>query len=307
MSLPNQVLLREDGPREGFQMHPDVVSTDRKLELIHALAQTGVQSIEVTSFVRPDRVPQHADAAEVCDRLEVIEGVRYRALYLNEKGLLRALEKPKIGLEGYVLLAASEGFLKQNSNISIDDAIAGVDRWLELFDKHQLTVERIMLSTSFGDHIEGRIPAKRTLEVCERAIRRISEKGKSVAEVTFADTTGYGNPESVKRLVAEFRNRFPEVIVGLHLHDTRGTAMANVYAGLQEGVSRFDCSVGGLGGCPFTKGGAGNVPTEDVAFLCEELGITTGLDLKAYIECVKLAEDIVGRPLPGKLKNGGTI
>ncbi len=305
--LPKKVFLREDGPREGFQMHPEFVPTEQKLELIHALTKTGIQSIEVTSFVRHDRVPQLRDAAILASKLEKVSGVRYRALYLNQVGLEEALQFPLLQLEGYILLAASESFLRKNNNMSLADALAGLESWLKLFQKYKLQFERIMFSTVFGDMDEGKIAVAKSLGVIQSALERAGSLGALPKEVTFADTTGFANPRAIERLVGEFRSRFPEIEVGLHLHDTRGSGMANVYAGLLAGVSRFDCSVGGLGGCPFTKSTAGNVPTEDVAFLCAELGIETGVDLRAYIECAKLAEHIVGRPLPGKLKNAGVL
>ncbi len=305
--FPKKVFLREDGPREGFQMHSEFVETEKKLSLIEALSKTGIKSIEVTSFVRPDRVPQMRDAHEVATRIENVEGVRYRALYLNKSGFERAKMFPKLEIEGYILLAASEAFLKKNSNQTLEQALKGISEWLQLFRGHKMKLERVMLSTAFGDVDEGKITATKALHVCRKAIERIKAEGGSLQEVTFADTTGFGNPEAVKKLVSEFRSRWPEIRVGLHLHDTRGTGMANVYAGLECGVTRFDCSVAGLGGCPFTKSTAGNVPTEDVAFLCEELGIETGIDLQAYIKCAKLAERIVGRKLPGKLKDAGII
>ena len=284
-----------------------VIPTNTKLELIEALSQTGVTSIEATSFVRPDLVPQMADAAEIAAQLKRHGGVHYHALYLNQKGLIRAANTNAFNLEGEIMLAASEKFLKKNNNLSVQEALEGIPAWIALFREQQLKVDRIMFSTAFGDNFEGPIPAEQVLAICRQAIDEINSEGERLGEITFADTTGWANPESVRRLVGEFRSLFPEVHVALHFHDTRGTGMANVYAGLQMGVSRFDCSVGGLGGCPFAKGAAGNVPTEDVAFMCEELGIRTGVNLERYIECAKLAEHIAGFPLPGKLKNGGLL
>lgn len=307
MSLPKRVLLREDGPREGFQILERVVPTKQKLELINALSETGITSIEVTAFVRPDRVPQHADAEQVATQLKTVPGVRYRGLYLNEQGLERAMRCRKLDVEGYLMIAPSESFLKKNNNCSIDQAIAAIPEWIKKLQAHGRIFERLMCSTAFGDLDEGKKKAEEVLNICTRAIEKIDAAGAQLEEVTFADTTGFASPESVRRLVGGFRSHWPQIAVGLHLHDTRGSGMANVYAGLLEGVDRFDCSVAGLGGCPFTEGAAGNVPTEDVAFLCEEIGVATGLNLPAYIECAKLAERIVGHQLPGKLKQGGML
>jgi len=306
-ALPKQVLIREDGPREGFQMQQQSYPTASKVELIDRLSQTGVSSIEITSFVRPDRVPQLADAEAVIEAFTPKVGVRYRALYLNQKGLLRALASPKLAPEGYVLIAASEEFLKRNNNQTLTEAIDQLASWISTFKAHQLPFERVMLSTAFGDSYSGRIETHLVLGLAKRIINRCQEFGLVPAEFTFADTTGHGNPESVKRLVGGFSEVWPEIAVGLHLHDTRGTGMANVYAGLEMGVARFDCSVGGLGGCPFAVGAAGNVPTEDVAFMCAELGIATGIDLKKYLEVAQFAEQLIGRPLPGKLKQAGLL
>jgi hydroxymethylglutaryl-CoA lyase len=283
--------------------HPHFVPTEKKLALITKLAGTGVQSIEVTSFVRADRVPQLQDAAEVCKALPAVPGVTYTALYLNKSGFLRALEHHRLSTPGSVLNAASESFLKRNNNTTIKEALLLLPEWAALFREHQVPFQRLTISTAFGDNEEGRIPPEKTLGLCTEALQRLSDCGATIAEVTFADTTGWGNPESVRRLVSEFRSAFPELTVALHLHDTRGTGMANVYAGLLCGVDHFDCSVGGMGGCPFSPGAAGNVPTEDVVFLCHELGIETGVNLDAYIEAALYAESLVGHPLPGKVKN----
>ena len=304
-SYPKSVLLRENGPREGFQALAAVHPTETKLELIDALAQTGVRSIEVTSFVRADRIPQLADAEELVARLTPRTGVRYTALYLNERGLERALASTTLEVGGFFLLAASEAFLKHNQNRTLDQALAELATMAELFAERNLPFEQLMISTCFGDEYQGRIECEAVLAIVAQAFQRLN--GALPAEVTFADTTGWGNPEAVRRVISEFRSRHPGVEPGLHLHDTRGTGMANVLSGLQCGVERFDASVAGLGGCPFAPGAAGNVPTENVAFLCEELGIHTGVNLEKYIHCARLAEKLVGVPLPGKLKQGGLL
>ncbi len=306
-ALPKKVLLREYGPREGFQMLPQVVPTAQKLELIHALAETGIRSIEVTSFVRADLLPQLADAESVAAALTRRTDVKFEALYLNLKGLERACACKALQPEGCVNIAVSESFLQRNSNTSLDTALATIPSWLAHFKQHGLNFDRLMISTAWGYHAEGRFTSAQTLAVVRRALAAIAAAGGSVGEVTFADTTGYANPLSVQRLVEEARAEWPDIELGLHLHDTRGTGMPNVLAGLQAGITRFDCSVGGLGGCPFAKNAAGNVPTEDVAFLCAEMGIETGIDLERYIDCAKLAERIAGRSLPGKVKDGGIL
>ena len=226
---------------------------------------------------------------------------------MNKKGFEKAISHEVLDVEGYILLSASEGFLKKNNNQTIEQAISNIAPMLALFDKNKIKLERIMFSCAFGDHFEGHIESKKVINVIKSALDEISKQDFSLEEITLADTTGYANPESVKKLIAELKSKFPELTLGLHLHDTRGLGITNAYAGLLEGVNRFDCSVGGMGGCPFVKNGAGNIATEDLAFMCEELGIKTGIDLSEYIKCAKLAEKIIKKPLPGKLKDSGFI
>ena len=247
-TYPTAVLLREDGPREGFQMLADFIPTHRKLALISALAETGISSVEVTSFVRPDLVPQHADAEEVAAGLAPRTGVRYRALYLNSKGLERACKFSNLSPEGSIMIATSGEFLRRNNNQSIDDSLNAIPEWLKKFASIGMKLERLMVSTAFGYEAEGRFTAEQTLTLVQNAIDRITAAGCSLPEITFADTTGYANPRSVEELVLGANTHWPNIAVGLHLHDTRGIGMANVFAGLATGVSRFDCSVGGLGG-----------------------------------------------------------
>ena len=306
-NFPKNVLLREDGPREGFQMHKQFVPTTQKLDLIEMLSQTGVTTIEVTSFVRPDLVPQHKDASELAEALKPRTKTRYTALYLNEKGFVRAVQCKNLALEGFVHLAGSDAFLKRNMNSSLAQELEKLPEWIKLFQAHKVAPERLIISTAFGEPVEGRIAALHIVQIIERAMQKLEPQGSFFEEVTLADTTGWGNPEDVKRLVSEIRSRWPSLILGLHFHDTRGLGIANLYAGLECGVVRYDCSVAGLGGCPFTAGGAGNVPTEDVAFMCEEMGISTGLDLQRYLECARFAEKLVGHELPGKLMKGGVL
>ena len=307
MNYPKKILLREDGPREGFQSLSKHVPIADKLKLIEMLSDAGAKSIEVTSFVRPDKVPQHADAEELAGQLTNKKGVRYRGLYLNERGFRRAMSCKKLQPEGYILFSSSESFLKKNNNQTFAQAIDSLDSWVELLAEFSLSLDRLMISTAFGDLHEGRIAPKDSLRLVTNVIEKLSSLGAKPEEITYADTTGYANPVGIAEIVQGSRNKWPNIEVGLHLHDTRGTGMANVLAGLQAGVTRFDASVGGLGGCPFVKGAAGNVPTEDVGFLCEELGIKTDIDLSAYIKAAQFAEKIAGKPLAGKLKSGGLL
>ena len=307
MNYPAEITIREDGPREGFQSLEHSVAITDKLKLIEMLVAGGARSIETTAFVRPDRVPQHADAEELAQALPQVEGVRYRGLFLNERGFKRAIACKTLKPEGYLMIASSESFLKLNNNLAISEAIENIPTWTKLFTEYSVPLERLMVSCAFGDKREGRISTETTIATVKRVIDKLSALKIKLPEITYADTTGYGNPESIKSLVQESQNLWPETSIGLHLHDTRGTGMANALAGLQAGVKLFDASVGGLGGCPFVKGAAGNIPTEDLAFLCAELGIKTSIDLPVYAEAALFAEKLAGKPLPGKFKVGGLL
>jgi len=300
MAFPKKVRIREVGPREGFQTLVRVVSTERKLELIDALGATGLKDIEIVSFVRPDKVPQMADAAVVVDRFRAVPGVAYTGLYLNPSGFVRAEETGRLHNEGWLYLAASETFLQRNSNTSIAAGIDAMPALLATFKERGKSLRGIMLSTAFGCNFEGPIASDTIVGILRRVVAHTAAAGETLHEICLADTMGWATPVMLRERITRVRREFVGSEVSLHLHDTRGSGMANVYAGLEEGVAIFDCSVGGLGGCPFARGAAGNVPTEDVAFLCHELGIETGLDLSKLAAAAILAEEIVGEPLPGR-------
>lgn len=301
MAFPTQVYLRELGPREGFQTITQVIPTASKLELVRLLGLTGLKEIEITSFVRPDKVPQMADAEALVRELVAVSGVKYTALYLNPNGFERAEGTGKLSNDGWLYVAASETFLRKNNNTSIDEFISAIPGWLTLFERFKKPLHGLMISTAFGCNYEGAIAPDRVLGILARIKAEIQRHGPLPTEISLADTMGWGSPTKVGYLVGEVRNLFPSAEVSLHLHDTRGSGMANVYAGLEAGVRIFDSSIGGMGGCPFAKGAAGNVPTEDVAFLCKELGIRTDVNLDKLCQAAKYAETIVGSPLPGKL------
>ena len=299
MALPKRVKIREVGPREGFQTLEKVVSTADKLKLIEALSKTGVKEIEATSFVRPDLVPQMADAEDLVKKLKS-DSIRYTALYLNIKGFEKAEQFSSINNDAWIQIAASETFLKKNNNIGIADLISKLPDWFAAFSKAKKSLHGLMLSTAFGCNYEGPIKLEKVIKVLDSVVENSKKNNQQLKEVCLADTMGWATPPAVKDLVNATGEKFPELDISLHFHDTRGTGIANVYAGLEAGVSVFDCSVGGLGGCPFAKGAAGNVATEDVLYLCEELGLETGISLEAYVKAAKLAEDIIGKELPGK-------
>lgn len=304
--LPKSVTLVEEGPREGFQMEAAILETADKVRLIDALSETGLSHIEATSFVNPKWVPQMADADEVAAAFRRKPGVWYSALTLTAGGVRRAQRTAKFDDAGPLLIIASDATSRSNTNKTTQEVIAGAGPWIEAVKKAGFPISTVV-ANAFGCNVEGDIPPARIVSIVQAVVDLSTEMGMSLNLVGLADTVGAANPLQVKRLVSTVRDSFPGVEIYLHLHDTRGTGMANVFAGLEAGVSRFDCSIGGLGGCPYAQGAAGNVATEDVALMCEEMGIATGVDLDRLFECARLAEEIVGRPLPGKAKSGGRV
>jgi hydroxymethylglutaryl-CoA lyase len=306
--MPRFVQINEEGPREGFQFEKGPIPTARKVELIDALSQTGLSQIQVVSFVNPNRVPGMADADEVVRRFARKPGVRYTGLWLNDKGLKRAIASG-LDIRGSLSLTASEKFLARNQQRSMEDNLAAQHEMIRLYQSHAIPVERGSIMAAFGCNFEGEIPHERVLGQIQTMYDLAGEHGLSLKLVSLADTMAWATPPSIRALVGKVRDRFPELKVALHLHDTRGMGIANAYAGLEMGVDTFDSTVAGLGGCPFAahKGAAGNVCTEDLVFMLNEMGIETGIDLEKLIEAARLAEDIVGHPLPGSVKMGGSL
>jgi len=308
--LPSAVQIVEEGPREGFQFEKGIIPTARKIALIDALSQTGLDHIQIVSFVNPNLVPGMADADEVVEAITPQPGVAYTALWLNEKGFERALKHAnRLTLTGTIQLCTSEKFLKRNQNRTAEQQLAAQHAIIELYQSHAVPIERGSIMAAFGCNFEGDIPLQRVASLVGQILDLADAAGVTLRYITLADTMAWATPLSIKRVLGALRERWPDLDVALHLHDTRGMAIANAYAGLEMGVTRFDAAVAGLGGCPFAghSGAAGNVCTEDLVFLCHELGIKTGIDLDALIECAKLAEDVVGHPLPGSVMKGGTL
>jgi len=306
--LPTRVMIHEEGPREGFQIEPGPVATDDKLRLIDALATTGLSEVQCVSFVNPKRVPGMADADEVAHRIQRRPGVRYTGIWLNLQGLERALATP-LDIEGELQISASETFSVRNTNRDTDQTLVEQRRMLAFCLERGILVESAIIMTAFGCNFEGEITPGRVRECVRMVLDLAAEVGITLRRIRLADTVGWANPNSIVRVVSTLRETWPEIAFGLHLHDTRGLGMANALAGLQLGIERFDASCAGLGGCPFAghAGAAGNICTEDLVFLCEEVGIATGVDLDALIECGRLAESILGHPLPGKIMHAGSL
>jgi hydroxymethylglutaryl-CoA lyase len=308
--LPRRVDIHEEGPREGFQIEPGPISTERKVALIDALSATGLKRIQIASFVNPKRVPGWADAEAVVTGIHPQDGIRYSALWLNEKGLERAVAlKDRLSLRGTISLCTSEPFIRRNQNRDLAENVRVQHAQIEIFKANGIPVESISMMAAFGCNFAGDIPVSTVTATVAQGFEIAAAHDLTIKSLSLADTMAWATPLSIKRVVGAVRERWPELRINLHLHDTRGLGVANAYAGLEMGVSSFDSSVAGLGGCPFAghKGAAGNVCTEDLVFMCEEMGIATGIDVEALIAAARLAEEIVGHPLPGSVMRGGTL
>ena len=307
--FPKSVTIVEEGPREGFQIEKQGIPTAEKIALIDALSATGLRTIQIVSFVNPKRVPGMADAEQVVEGITPRDGVDFTAIWFNETGLQRALSSSRLTVIGKIRAYASAAFLKQNLNRTPEEHLAHTRQEIAHNREAGLRTTVVSVGAAFGCNFEGNITPQTALAILEDTMRIAAEAGETIEEITLADTMAWATPDKVKHLVGAVQDRYGNVSIGLHLHDTRGMGIANALAGLQMGVSHYDAAVGGLGGCPFAahKGAAGNVCTEDLVFLCEEMGISTGVDLDALIACAELAERIVGHPLPGSIKQGGSL
>lgn len=304
--LPAKVQLFEVGPREGFQFEPPTIPTADKIRLIDALSETGVPEIECASFVNPKVVPQMADVFEIAEGITRREGVTYSCMWLNEKGFHQAHESG-LNLPALTSGSGSDTFLMRNNNRTPEQQLEGQRKLRQAYTDAGLGSGPVYLFTAFGCNYEGDIPVAKAMQRAEELVGVCEEAGVPPTCITLCDTIGAADPGMVRALVDAVRTRWPDYPVALHLHDTRGLGIANAMAGLELGVARFDSSVGGLGGCPFAgnRSAAGNVATEELALLCDRMGIETGIDLAALVEVARLAEEIVGHPLPGKLSKAG--
>jgi hydroxymethylglutaryl-CoA lyase len=295
--LPPRVTIREVGPRDGLQAERPLPAEDRA-RLIDALSATGVPRIEAVSFVSPKAVPPMADAAEVWARVHRVDGVEYSALVPNRKGAEAAVEAGGFGsLQAF--LAASDGYNRHNVGKTVEESVEDVRAAAEVAHAAGLPVE-CSISSSFGDPYEGDVPPERVVEVA----RWLLEAG--VDALSIADTTGMATPARIWDVLGLLRDELPSTPLSLHLHDTRGTAMANALAALEIGVTEFDASVGGLGGSPFAPPGAnGNLATEDLVHMLIDMGIETGVDLDRVLEAARLTEELVGHPLASQVSRAG--
>ncbi len=308
---PKFVEFHEEGPREGFQIEKTIYPIEERIELINLLGETGLKHIQVGSFVSPKYVPQMQDTGELFQRIRREKGVKYTALWLNEQGFRKAQSTPNVDIKTQLLFYASDSFSRKNNNLSAAEMRDKQREWVRLYKQEGRPVERAYVMAAFGCNFEGNIPQERVLDDFRFILDLAAEEDIPVPDLMLADTMGWGNPDSVKRMIGALRDLAPEARIGMHIHDTRGLGIANLHAALSMGVDLFDSSVAGLGGCPFADHGssraAGNVCTEDAVFLCHELGIETGIDLDKLITAARRAETIIGAPLMGRVMHSGGL
>ena len=293
---PARVEIREVGPRDGLQNEAAVPVADR-VRLIDALARTGLRRIEAAAFVSAKAIPPMAGSDDVMAQIDRLEGVTYSVLVPNAKGAELALAAQADELE--LVVSASETHNQKNVRRSVAESLVGAREVVELAHGADVDAEAIV-STSFGCPYEGDVEPQRVAQLAGHLVDAGADR------LSFGDTTGMATPRRVHDLLdALERARIPAGRVGLHFHNTRGTALANVLAALERGVVRFDASVGGLGGCPYAPGASGNAVTEDLVHMCADMNIETGIDLDALLGCAEMAQEIVGRELPSALLHAG--
>ncbi len=308
--LPARVEIAEEGPREGFQIEKGPIATADKIALIDALSLTGLRRIQVASFVNPRLVPGWADAEAVVAGFTQRAGIAYTALWFNRTGLDRALGfRDRLHLTGAIALSASEAFSQKNLNRNRAGQLAAMRAQTALHLAAGLKVTRLGIMAAFGCNYAGDIAPAQVVATVADGLAIAAEAGITLTDLSLADTMGWATPQRIERTVGAVRSRWPDLRLSLHLHDTRGLGIANAHAALRLGIARFDATVGGLGGCPFAgqPGAPGNIATEELVLLCEEMGIATGIDLAALIAAGHLAERIVGHALPSTLLRAGPL
>jgi len=291
MQLPKHVTLKEVGPRDGLQNEKTHIATADKVQLVNLLSQTGLNYIEVTSFVHPKWIPQLADAVEVLQAIKRQKDITYAALVPNMRGLERALQAEVD--EVSVFMSASESHNQSNINKSIDETFPILQEVVNGAKAAHKNV-RGYISTVIGCPYEGYIQPEKVLRVTEKLL----EMG--VDEISLGDTIGVGVPTQVENLLEELLKRYPVENFAMHFHDTRGTALANIVKSLEMGITKFDSALGGLGGCPYAKGASGNVATEDLLYLLDEMGIKTGVELNKVLEAALFIEQKLGKSVSSK-------
>jgi hydroxymethylglutaryl-CoA lyase len=309
MSLPKRITLHELGPREGMQIEKNPVPTSEKIRLVDMLSECHFREIEVTSFVSPKWVPQMADAEEVVAGFKRHPGTEYTCVYLNTQGLQRAVMTHKLDVHGSLSITASEAFSRKNTNRSIEETLLETEKRIEGFQRFNVRAKEVSVMAAFGCNYQGDIDPDHVVGLVQRLIQMAADHGLSIELIQLADTMGWATPVTIRRMVGKIRNKWPDHRINLHLHDTRGLGLANALAAMELGVDDFDSAVAGLGGCPYAgfKDAPGNIATEDLVHLCQEIGVETGVDLERLLDVAREAENIVGHPLPGKVMRGGHL
>ncbi len=295
--LPESIHIIEVGPRDGFQMESEFIPTDLKVATLDRLSESGVREIEATSFVHPRVIPQMADADEVMARIHRNPSVRYLALVPNRRGAERALNAGVDGLR--LVVCATETYNQRNVGLSVEQSLRDFEQIVRLGESEDVEVSAVM-AAAFGCPFEGRVDDSKVLNLAQRFVDAGTHR------VGLGDSAGLANPLQIRRILRKYRNRFGDFPLWLHLHDTRGFGIANTIAALEEGVTHFDTSLGGLGGCPVMKGASGNVSTEDLLYLCNEMGIATGIELDTVRRASLDLQAFLGRPLASRVLQAGT-
>ena len=309
MALPKSITIHELGPREGMQIEKEPIATSEKIRLIDMLSECHFHEIEVTSFVSPKWVPQMADAEDVVNGFKRHEGTRYTCVYLNTQGLQRAVMTKKLDVEGSLSVTASEAFSLKNTNRTIDQTFEETEKRIESFQRFDVKASEVSVMAAFGCNYQGDIAPDHVVSLVSRLMSMAADHGIDIRMIQLADTMGWANPMSIRRLVGKVQDKWPDKKINLHLHDTRGLGLSNALAAMEMGVDDFDSAVAGLGGCPYAgfKDAPGNIATEDLVHLCQEIGVDTGVNLERLIEVAREAEGIVRHPLPGKVMRGGYL
>ncbi len=297
MHLPKQVQIVEVGPRDGFQMEPDFIPTDVKVEIIDLISAAGVPRIEATSFVSPKVIPQMADSAEVMSRINRSPGIEYTALVPNLRGMERALGARADAVR--LVICATETYNQRNVGLSIDESLRLCAKMVLKADPQSCEVEAV-IGVAFGCPFEGRVNETHIFQM----VQHLDDTG--VRAVSIADSIGVGNPQQIFSLMSRLITEYPSIKFSLHLHDTRGLGLANVLAGLEAGIETFDSSIGGLGGCPITTVSSGNVATDDLIHMLHEMGVETGIDLPKLSAASSRMAKYLERQLPSRVLAAGT-
>lgn len=296
MSYPSRVRIREVGPRDGIQSEKAQVETSAKIGLIDALSHSGLQAIEAVSFVSPKAIPQMADAREVWEGITRTDGVFYSALVPNRKGAEIAAE---VGVDGMqVFIAATDSYNLKNVKRTVEGSMPNVAEVVEVARAADIPVEGT-ISTAFGCPYEGDVAPDRVVQVS----RWMVDEG--IGSISYGDTTGMGTPRRVRDVIEAVRGALPDLELNMHFHDTRGTGLANVLAALELGVDYFDASIGGMGGSPYAEGATGNIATEDLVHMLQDMQIETGVDLDRLLDAARFAQTLIRGRLPSKVLAAG--